>query len=696
MLSFLQTKLEYLKGVGPQKATLLQKELQLAVFADLIQYYPYRYEDRSQLQQIASIGVDTPCVYARGTLTHLKAIQKGKKRLVACLRDDTGEIMLVWFRGLQWVLSKLKVGGTYTVFGKAVVYNQRPSLVHPELEPYAPGQETNYCLMPVYRTTKALRERFLGSKKLADLQKTLLERAKEHVVETLPASLLQRYSLPGKAAALLNIHFPKNRQLLQGAKTRLKFEELFYLQLQLLTLKQVRIRKRAGKVFEQTQLVREFCAGHLPFSLTEAQKRVFREIYQDFQSTHQMNRLVQGDVGSGKTVVAFLSMLMCLESGAQVAMMVPTEILAEQHCRMLKEFTREMGITVQFLTGNTKRKERNDILLALQEGSLQVVVGTHALLNTEVLFRNLGLVVIDEQHRFGVAQRAQLWGKNQTYLPHVLVMTATPIPRTLAMTLYGDLDVSTIDEMPPGRKPTKTLHCYNTNPHKALQLLRSQLMTGKQAYVVYPLIEESEKWTYKNLMDGYENICRTFPEVPVSVIHGQMGAADKEQEMQRFVKGATKIMVATTVIEVGVNVPNATIMLIENAESFGLAQLHQLRGRVGRGNDQAYCVLMTNNNLGAKARERIKTMVRTNDGFEIADVDLKLRGPGDLLGVQQSGVLDLKIADLGRDQKILQAARGAVQSLLEKDPELEQPEHLMVRDQLKDIRSNAARWSRVG
>ncbi|MEL6358619.1 MAG: ATP-dependent DNA helicase RecG, partial [Bacteroidota bacterium] len=537
--------------------------------------------------------------------------------------------------------------------------------------------------------------KYLDSKALARLQHNLLQKAASHVKETLPLPLLQQYKLISKIEALRNIHFPKDQGSLQKARLRLKFEELFYVQVQLLQHKQVRVEKQPGPVFQDTQLLHRFYHQLLPFALTNAQQRVVKEIYQDFRSGHQMNRLVQGDVGSGKTMVAFLGMLICIGGGAQIAMMAPTEILAEQHYKGLQDFAQPLNISIALLTGSTPRKQRKEIIEALQAGTIQLLVGTHALLNTEVAFSRLGLAVIDEQHRFGVAQRAKLWTKNQDYFPHVLVMTATPIPRTLAMTLYGDLDVSVIDEMPAGRKPIKTLHYYDTQRLKAFGLLKQQIAAGRQVYMVYPLIEESEKLDYKNLMDGYESICRAFPEFPVSIIHGQMSATDKEYEMQRFAQGETKIMVATTVIEVGVNVPNASVMVIENAERFGLAQLHQLRGRVGRGSEQSYCILMTDTKLGSKSRERIQTMVRTNNGFEIADVDLQLRGPGDLLGIQQSGLLDLKIADLSQDSKILQAARAAAQHLLEEDPTLAQPPNAPVKTTLAHTRSHTVNWGSI-
>jgi ATP-dependent DNA helicase RecG len=695
MSALLKTKIEYLQGVGPHKASLLQQELQLFTFEDFLQYYPFRYKDRSKLHAIAALEASSSYVQLRGTLCRAEMIQAGTKRLVAQLQDSTGVITLIWFKGLQWILKKLKSGVVYTVSGKVVTYGQKMSLIHPELEVYIPGQKDDCDLLPVYHTTEKLKAKYIDSNTVAKLQRTLLSKVAHHIPETLPNPLLQQYSLIAKAEAIQNMHFPKNDELLHRARLRLKFEELFYLQLQLLQLKQIQLEKRSGKILRDTQLLHKFYNTGLPFTLTGAQKRVVKEIYQDLQSGQQMNRLVQGDVGSGKTMVALLSMLICVGSGTQVAMMAPTELLAEQHYQELQAFVQPLNVTITLLTGATKKQKREAILASLQTGTPQIVIGTHALLSADVNFNNLGLAIIDEQHRFGVVQRAKLWTQRQTYFPHVLVMTATPIPRTLALTCYGDLDVSVIDEMPAGRKPVKTIHCYDAQRLKVFQFLRTHMAAGRQVYLVYPLIEESERWDYKNLLDGYESICRAFPEFPISIVHGQMHTAAKAYEMQRFTKGETKLMVATTVIEVGVNVPNATVMVIENAERFGLAQLHQLRGRVGRGSEQAYCILMTSTQLNSKSRERLRTMVRSNDGFEIADVDLQLRGPGDLLGVQQSGALDFKIADLMQDGEILQSARTAAQNILKEDAMLTHPKNLPIQTQLAHIRSHAVPWSSV-
>lgn len=698
MSSVFKTSLQYIPGMGPSKALLLQQELQLLTFEDLVYFYPFRYEDRSRLYSINTLTPRLSYVQLRGTLSHVQVARSGQKRLLACLRDNTGDITLVWFKGLSWMLKKLQVGAVYTVFGKLTVYGQQLSLVHPELEVVVPNSENtkdDFSLRPVYHTTEKLKKKHIDSKVLAKYLHHVLHQAAQHISETLPTTLLEQYGLIKKPQSLWDIHFPKDHQALDQARFRLKFEELFYLQLQLLQLKQIQIEKRKGKILRDTRLLYQFYKTGLSFALTGAQKRVVKEVYQDLRSGNQMNRLLQGDVGSGKTMVAFLSMLICIGSGTQVAMMAPTELLAEQHFNVLRDFAQLLDLEVALLTGSTKKKDRIEVLNALQEGTIQILVGTHALLNVAVNFHNLGLAIIDEQHRFGVMQRAQLWNNKQDSLPHVLVMTATPIPRTLAMTFYGDLDVSVIDEMPVGRKPIKTLHYYDAQRLKLFRFLREQMAATRQVYIVYPLIEESENMDYKNLMDGYESICRAFPDFPISIVHGQMSASDKTYEMQRFARGETRLMVATTVIEVGVNVPNATVMVVESAERFGLAQLHQLRGRVGRGSDQSYCILMTDTQLNHKSKERIQTMVRTNDGFEIADVDLQLRGPGDLLGVQQSGVLDFKIADLAQDSHILQAARAAAQCIIKEDPSLSLPHHLPVKNQLARLSNPMIHWGSV-
>jgi len=696
MQGFFDTKIEFLKGVGPQRAALLNKELSIFTYGDLIQHYPFRYEDRTKFYPINTLNGSMPHVQAKGRLRHVETVGAGrKKRLVAHLNDGTGELELVWFKGAQWVLKKLQPGVEYIVFGKPSLYGSKINMAHPEIEILSTFNAGTSFLQPVYPTTELLRKKYLDSKGIGKLQKVLLAQAKNKIQETLPENLRADYRLIDKQLALYHIHFPENHDWLQKAQFRLKFEELFYVQLRLLKLKLTRIDKFKGKVLDNSDLLTRFYNEHLPFPLTNAQKRVIKEIYHDLKSGKQMNRLLQGDVGSGKTIVAFICMLVAIGSGAQATMMAPTEILAIQHYQGLKEYADKMGVTIALLTGSTKKRERKVIHEYLKSGDLKIIVGTHALLEDVVQFQNLGLAIVDEQHRFGVAQRSKLWQKDKEIYPHVLVMTATPIPRTLAMTLYGDLDISTIDELPAGRKPIKTVHRYDANRLKVNGFIKQQIEAGRQIYIVYPLIEESEKLDLKHLMDGYESIARAFPKVPLSIVHGKMKAEDKDYEMQRFVKGETKIMVATTVIEVGVNVPNASVMIIENAERFGLAQLHQLRGRVGRGADQSYCILITNYKLSKEGKIRLETMVRTNNGFEIADVDLKLRGPGDLTGTQQSGVLDLLIADLGKDGKILQMARQAAMALLDKDPELASSDNSNIKRHIASLRKTVVNWSRI-
>jgi ATP-dependent DNA helicase RecG len=692
----LDTKIEYLKGVGPQRAALLNTELGIFTYRELLEHYPFRHEDRTKFYHIAEITEGYPYVQLRGVIDHVGLHGEGnKKRLTAQLTDATGTVELIWFQGIQWVMPKLKCGIEYVVFGKPNLFGKKFNIAHPEIEPYIAGQSREMMLTPVYPTTEKLRKRFLDSKGIALLQKNLLEAVYNQIEENLPPLALEKYKLMPRRQALLNVHFPKTPELLRKALARMKFEEFFFIQLRLLMQMNTRKQQNAGRIFRNVSLLTNFYKNHLPFELTDAQKRVIKEIFADMKSGWQMNRLLQGDVGSGKTIVAFICMLIAIDNGAQACLMAPTEILADQHYNGLKVFADKIGVRIAKLTGSTKTADRRLLLDDLKNGSLQIVVGTHALIEDVVQFHNLGLCIIDEQHRFGVAQRAKLWDKNPQVLPHVLVMTATPIPRTLAMTLYGDLDVSVIDQLPAGRKPIQTMHYYDTHRLKVFGFIKQQIALGKQVYVVYPLIEESEKVDYKNLMDGYESICRAFPDVPVSIVHGKMKPQDKDFEMQRFVRGQTKIMVATTVIEVGVNVPNASVMVIENAEKFGLAQLHQLRGRVGRGAEQSYCILMTDFKLSKEAKLRIETMLRTNNGFEIADVDLRLRGPGDLEGTQQSGILDLRLADISRDQKILQAARETAAEILSQDPQLTRPEHLPAKQQLQRYYKQQKSWSQI-
>jgi ATP-dependent DNA helicase RecG len=696
MSAFFETPIEYLRGVGPQRAALLNKELNIFTYGDLIQHYPFRYEDRTRFYSVAEIQEDMPAVQLRGKITAKEIVGTGyKKRMVCRFQDETGEIELVWFQGISWIAEKIKSGVDYIVFGKPVRYGNRYSIAHPEMDVVSLSSEQSRFLQPVYSVTERLRMRRLDSKVLAKLIQDLLAISKDKIRETLPQSILKEEKFPTKVHAVLAIHFPPDHDALRRSQARLKFEELFYLQIRLLKLKLVRKEKFKGIIFGDVALVTKFYREHLPFELTDAQKKVIKEIYADMKSGKQMNRLLQGDVGSGKTIVAFICMLLVVGSDAQCALMAPTEILAQQHFKNLQRYADAMKITTALLTGSTKRKERLEIHAALQSGALKILIGTHALLEEEVKFRTLGLAVIDEQHRFGVSQRSRLWQKNQGVLPHVLVMTATPIPRTLAMTLYGDLDVSVIDELPAGRKPIKTIHKFDAHRLELNHFLKTQIEAGRQVYMVYPLIEESEKVDLKHLMDGYESACRAFPDFAISILHGKMKPEAKDFEMARFAKGETKIMVATTVIEVGVDVPNASVMVIENAERFGLSQLHQLRGRVGRGAEQSYCILMTDYKLGKESRTRIETMVRTNNGFEIAETDLKLRGPGDLMGTQQSGVLDLLIANLGTDGEILQHARERAVAILEKDPELQSREHAVIKQQIDSMRKTMINWSRI-
>jgi ATP-dependent DNA helicase RecG len=696
MTGFFETPVEYLKGVGPQKSALLNKELNIFTFADLLQHYPHRYEDRTKFYTIAELHEDLTFVQIKGKILRKGLIGAGaKKRLVAQFTDGHGEVELVWFQGINWVNEKVKPGQEFIVFGKPARFGSKFNIAHPELEPLSASLEKTRGLTPVYPLTEKLKSRFLDNKSLSRLQKELLAISAEKIRETLPAAVLTEYNLIDKKSALLNIHFPESLELLSRSRERLKFEELFYIQLRLLKLKLVRQEKFKGQVFNNASLLSDFYKNHLPFELTDAQKRVIKEIYADLKSGRQMNRLLQGDVGSGKTIVAFICMLLAISSNAQCTLMAPTEILTQQHFNNLKKYADKMQVPIAMLSGSTKKSERTIIHQALETGDLKILIGTHALLEAGVQFKNLGLAIIDEQHRFGVAQRSKLWSKNSEFMPHVLVMTATPIPRTLAMTLYGDLDVSVIDELPKGRKPIKTIHKFDSHRLEVNQFIRKQINEGRQVYVVYPLIEESEKLDLKDLMDGYESVCRAFPDVAVSIVHGKMKAEAKDFEMKRFVKGETNIMVATTVIEVGVDVPNASVMVIENAERFGLSQLHQLRGRVGRGAEQSYCVLMTDFKLSKEAKVRIETMVRTNNGFEIAETDLKLRGPGDLMGTQQSGVLDLLIADIGKDGQIIQQARECAGKILEDDPDLTSQKNRVIKVQVDSMKTSSINWSRI-
>lgn len=696
MSQFFDTKIEFLKGIGPQKASLLGKDFGIFTFGDFIQIFPFRYEDKTQFYKINQLKTDLPNVQVRGRIVNAATSGVGhKERLNVKFRDETGEVELIWFKGVNWVKKNIIVGQEYVIFGKPAAFGNKLNFAHPDIEPYQEQKSGTGFLSPVYHTSETMKKRFLDSKGIARAMQVLLPKAIPEIEETLPEYLLSKYGLIGKKESMANIHFPSDTKMLNKATARLKFEELFYIQLKLLSEKGLRRDTNPGLIFKKLETLTRFYKEILPFDLTGAQKRVLREIRQDVLDGKQMNRLLQGDVGSGKTIVAFICMLMAVDSEAQTCLMAPTEILSEQHYAGLKDFCATLDIGLALLTGSSKKSERKRIDEGLQDGSIQILIGTHALLEDKVQFKNLGFCVIDEQHRFGVAQRAKLWGKNEKTPPHILVMTATPIPRTLAMTVYGDLDVSIIDELPAGRKEIETYHKFESSRLRVYGMIKEQVQKGHQCYVVFPLIEESETLELKNLMDGYHDIVRNFPDNHVSIVHGKLSPAQKEAEMQRFIKKETQIMVATTVIEVGVNVPNATIMVIENAERFGLAQLHQLRGRVGRGGSQSYCVLVTTNKLSKDGRIRMETMVRTTNGFEIADVDLKLRGPGDLSGTQQSGVLDLKLANIVQDGAILAEARKSAEKILEADFELNHSHNAVLKYHLDKMRSNSVDWGLI-
>ncbi|RYU87369.1 ATP-dependent DNA helicase RecG [Mucilaginibacter terrigena] len=675
-----QTPIEYLKGVGLSRADVLKKELQIYNFEDLLKHFPYKYIDRTRFYKVREIQPDMPYVQVLARLTQKEIIgEKRTKRLIAQAHDDTGTIELVWFQGIKWVEKMLVPGKVYVLFGKPGFFNNKAQMAHPEMELYIPGaqQKGNLTLQPAYNSTEKLKQFTLDSKGLQKLIAGLLEQTAKDIHENLPDYIRNRYKLAGRQESYRNIHFPNDANQLNEARYRLKFEELFFLQLKLLRNKLLRTQKFKGNIFESVgDYFNEFYHHKLPFALTNSQKRVLKEIRLDTQRGVQMNRLLQGDVGSGKTVVALMSMLIAIDNGFQTCIMAPTEILANQHYQTIKSLVGEGFIEVALLTGSVPNKARKVIHQKLEDGTLNILIGTHALIEDKVQYKNLGLVVIDEQHRFGVEQRAKLWRKN-IIPPHILVMTATPIPRTLAMTMYGDLDISVIDELPAGRKPIQTVHFYEAQRLRMFGFMKDEIAKGRQIYVVYPLIKESEKLDLKNLMDGTEIMSREFPlpKYRISIVHGKLKPAEKEFEMQRFVKGETQIMVATTVIEVGVNIPNASVMIVENAERFGLSQLHQLRGRVGRGAEQSFCILMSNEKLSHDGRIRLNTMVKTNNGFEIAEIDMQLRGPGNIEGTQQSGVLDLKVADLTTDQEILQQARNLVIEIFEKDPQLAAPEN---------------------
>lgn len=689
--------IKYLAGVGPQRASLMNKELNIFSLQDLLYYFPYKYVDRSKVYQIREIDGNMPYIQLKGRILSFETIGEGRqRRLIAHFSDGTGVVDLVWFQGIKFIVGKYKVQQEYIVFGKPTVFNGRINLAHPDVDPVSELVISSMGMQPYYNTTEKMKRGFLNSRAIEKMMATVMQQLQEPLVETLSPAIVSAYHLMSLTEALRNIHFPQSPELLRKAQYRLKFEELFYVQLNILRYSKDRQRKYRGYVFENVGAVfHTFYEKNLPFELTGAQKRVLKEIRQDVGCGKQMNRLLQGDVGSGKTLVALMSMLLALDNGYQACMMAPTEILANQHFETIKEMLYGMNLRVELLTGRVKGKKREEILSALLTGDIHILIGTHAVIEDSVRFSSLGLVVIDEQHRFGVAQRARLWTKNERP-PHILVMTATPIPRTLAMTLYGDLDVSVIDELPPGRKPISTIHQFDNRRESLYKFIGKQIEEGRQIYIVYPLIEESEKIDLKNLEEGFMHIREEFPQYQVCKVHGKMKAAEKDAQMQLFVSGQAQIMVATTVIEVGVNVPNASVMVIENAERFGLSQLHQLRGRVGRGADQSYCVLVTGYKLAEDTRKRLEIMVRTNDGFEIAEADLKLRGPGDLEGTQQSGMaFDLKIADLARDGQLLQYVREIATSIVDSDPNANLPENEVLWKQLKALRKTNVNWASI-
>lgn len=694
--------IKFLQGVGPKRAELLENELGIRTVGDLLTYYPYKYVDKSRIYRISEIDGTMPYVQLRGEILSADTVGEGRgRRFVARFSDGSGVVELVWFQGMKYVQKSIECHVPYIVFGKPNVFGGRINIAHPDMEKDDGSQKSDsgqaaMNFVPAYNTTEKMKRAGLNSVAVQKLTRNMMLLFEKPFSETLAPYIVERYHLISYDEAIRNIHFPKDSYTLREAQARLKFEELFYVQLNILRYMRDRIRKYRGIVCSRIgQSFNDFYFNHLPFQLTDAQKRVIREIHEDMKSGRQMNRLLQGDVGSGKTLVALMCSLIAIDNGCQACIMAPTEILAEQHLNTLRQLLEGMAVRVELLTGSVKGKRREKILADLLTGEVNILVGTHAIIEDNVEFRHLGLAIIDEQHRFGVAQRAKLWQKNSTP-PHVLVMTATPIPRTLAMTLYGDLDVSVIDELPPGRKPIYTLHMFDSHRARIYNKVREQISQGRQVYIVYPLIQESEKMDLKNLEDGYEQVCREFPECKVSKVHGKMKPAEKDVEMQRFANGETQILVATTVIEVGVNVPNASVMVIENAERFGLSQLHQLRGRVGRGADQSYCVLVTKYEISAETRKRLQIMVDSTNGFEIAEEDLKLRGPGDLEGTQQSGMaFDLKIANLARDGQLLQMARDAAALVLDNDPDENLPQNEVLWRRLRELRKNNINWRAI-
>lgn len=697
MFDLASRDIKYLSGVGPQRAAVLNKELGIYSLHDLLYYFPYKYVDRSRIYSIYELDGNMPYIQLKGEILSFEDVGEGRnRRLVAHFSDGTGVVDLVWFQGVKYIIGKYKIRQEYIVFGKPTVFNGRINIAHPDVDAVADLKLETMGLRPYYNTTEKMKRSSLNSHVIEKMMATVVKLLSDPLPETLSPAILREHHLMPLTEALVNIHFPTSAELLRKAQYRLKFEELFYVQLNILRYARDRQRKYRGYVFSKIgDIFNTFYSKNLPFELTNAQKRVLKEIRRDMGMGRQMNRLLQGDVGSGKTLVALMSMLIALDNGYQACMMAPTEILANQHYDTIREFLHGMDVRVELLTGSVKGKRREAILAGLLSGEVQILIGTHAVIEDTVNFASLGFVVIDEQHRFGVAQRARLWTKS-AQPPHVLVMTATPIPRTLAMTLYGDLDVSVIDELPPGRKPIATIHQFDNRRESLYRSVRKQIEEGRQVYIVYPLIKESEKIDLKNLEEGYLHVCEAFPDCKVCKVHGKMKPAEKDREMQLFVSGEAQIMVATTVIEVGVNVPNASVMIIENAERFGLSQLHQLRGRVGRGADQSYCILVTGYKLAEDTRKRLEIMVRTNDGFEIAEADLKLRGPGDLEGTQQSGIaFDLKIADIARDGQLLQYVREVAQKIVDADPNGVLPENEILWRQLKALRKTNVNWAAI-
>lgn len=699
MTSILSQDIKYLTGVGPKRKEILEKELQISTWGDLLEYYPYKYVDRSRIYRIGELRGDLPFVQLKGKILSFEEFAMGahRKRVVAHFSDGTGVVDLVWFRGAQYVYKTYKVNEEYIVFGRPSIYGGRYQFAHPDIDKVTDVQLSEMGMQPYYMTTERMKKMGLTSRSLEKLTKTLVEKLSEQTIsETLPPYIIGPLHLISRTEALHKIHYPKSLEDVQRAQVRLKFEELFYVQLNILRYAHDQRRKYRGYVFTQVgSLFHFFYHNNLPFELTNAQKRVMHEIRNDMATGQQMNRLVQGDVGSGKTLVALMSMLIAIGNGFQACIMAPTEILAEQHFATIRKFLRQMPVRIELLTGIVKGKKREEILNGLLTGEVQILVGTHAVIEDNVQFSRLGLAVVDEQHRFGVAQRAKLWGKSQQP-PHILVMTATPIPRTLAMTIYGDLDVSVIDELPPGRKPIQTIHKYDNQLTSLYQGIKQQIRQGRQVYIVFPLITESEKIDLKNLEAGYESLCGIFPDMKLSKVHGKMKPKEKDLEMQKFSKGETQILVATTVIEVGVDVPNASVMVILDAQRFGLSQLHQLRGRVGRGAEQSYCILVTNHKLTQETRKRIDIMCQTNDGFQIAEADLKLRGPGDLEGTQQSGIaFDLKIADIARDGQLIQLARDEAQKIINDDPDCEKSQYSMLWNRLNELRKSNVNWAAI-